>query len=251
MKIFVTNLKGFDERKNWMISQLNKLGLTFEFIDCIDGRGWSEEHIESITSPELFKLHLEHKQWLTKGAIAATQTHRDLIHKKIIDEQTPYALCLEDDTILNKDFVADLKEVESIISENNLEGVILLHHILRQKTSLSELKALRKNKTVMYKLPENFLIGSGAAYIVTLEAAGKIYHSQIPISRIGDSWHEHPNVPIYFVYPELVQTGMFASTLGYSKNNLHKLVSFFVPRFMKQKIRVRNSTRLTKENIEP
>ena len=51
MKIYVTNLEGTDHRKKWMQNQLDALEIPFQFVQCIDGREWTEEKIKSVVSP--------------------------------------------------------------------------------------------------------------------------------------------------------------------------------------------------------
>ncbi|MBL4706054.1 MAG: glycosyltransferase family 25 protein [Flavobacteriales bacterium] len=62
MKIYVTNLEGTDHRKKWMQNQLDALEIPFQFVQCIDGREWTEEKIKSVVSPKLFEMHQRHKR---------------------------------------------------------------------------------------------------------------------------------------------------------------------------------------------
>lgn len=248
MKVFVTNLRGFDERRQWMSSQMAKFNLDFEFIDCIDGRNWSEEEIKTITTPALFQLHLENKSWLTKGAIAATLTHRDLIHKKIVEENIPFALCLEDDTILNPKFAECLIQIEKQISHLNVEGVIMLHSILRQPTELNKLKALDALTFKIYELENGLSIASGAAYIITQNTAKMMIEKQTPLAHICDSWHEH-GINVFFTHPQLVHTGMFSSTLGYNKSLKERILAFIIPSTFRRKKRIKQLRSLEKKNI--
>jgi len=252
MKIFVTNLTGFDKRKNWMRQQLKRLNLSFDFIDCIDGRNWDDAYVEKITSPGLYSLYKQNNSWLTKGAIAATKTHLDLIYNEIINENYNYALCLEDDVILDKNFNSILRDIERQLIKNRFEGVLLLHYFIKEKIKINELKSYEEEDTEVkiYHCPKDLKIVSGAAYIISKNAAMDLVNNQKPISRIADWWHDHPNLKLYFLYPITVYTGMFESTLVYKKSFSGKFISKLLPKFIKNRLRIYKLKKRDNMNIE-
>jgi glycosyl transferase family 25 len=249
MKIFVTNLKGFDERKKWIQKHFQQHSLDFEFIDCFDGRKWDDEDIKKVVSPSFFDYHKRKESWVTKGAIAATLTHVEKIYKRMIEDNIDYALCCEDDIELCYDFKGKLFEIEKHLIASNFDGVLLLHYHLNQKTKINELDFQQINTQLkIYYLPQNLNVGSGAGYIISKNTAKLIIESQSPIERIADCWNGHPNVQTHFIYPMLIFTGVFSSTLGY-ENYKYAFLFKLLPNFIKRKLRMNNLRKLEKQNI--
>lgn len=224
MKIFVTNLKGFEDRKNWIKTHFNKSGLDFEFIDCFDGRKWKDDDVKKVVSKEFFKYHKRKESWVTKGAIAATLTHIERIYKRMVDNEIEYALCCEDDIKLCKDFKEKLQIINEYIHRVGFDGVLLLHYFLSQSTKLSDLEEVQLDEEMsVHKLPRELKVGSGAGYIISRQTAKKMIQDQSPIKRIADCWNDHPIDNVFFAYPALIRTGVFSTTLGYQGNILNKL----------------------------
>lgn len=249
MKIFVTNLKGFDERKSWILKHFQKHSLEFEFIDCFDGRKWDDNDIKKVVSPSFFEYHKRKESWVTKGAIAATLTHVEKIYKRMIEYNIDYALCCEDDVELCSNFKEKLNEIEDHLSKTNFDGVLLLHYHLNQKTKINDLNFQQiNNQLKTFYLPKHLSVGSGAGYIISKNTAKLIIESQSPIDRIADCWNGHPNVKTHFIYPMLIFTGVFSSTLGYEN---HRYAFFFklLPDFIKKKIRMNSLKKAHKKNI--
>jgi glycosyl transferase family 25 len=222
--IFVTNLKGTDHRKEHMIKQMKSLDLEFEFIDCIDGRQWTDEKVKSLVSERLYSIRNNNKGWLTNGAIAATKTHLELIFKRMIDEDINYALCMEDDVLLPANFKTSIYHIFDILETNKVEGVVLLHyHIAKDKTIQikgNELLISDDQPNLIYRVMSLQALGSGACYIISKNTAEKIYNDQKPIKRIGDWWHDHQKEGalenLYLTHPLTVKAGVFESILGYT-----------------------------------
>ena len=250
MKIYVTNLNGFDERKNWIQKHFQQHSLEFEFIDCFDGRNWDDYAIKKIVSPIFFDYHKQKGAWITKGAIAATLTHVEKIYKKIIEQNIDYALVCEDDIELCVNFKEKLIEIENNLKKTNFDGVLLLHYHLNQKTKIKELNFFSINSSLKaYYLPQNLKVGSGAGYIISRNTARLIIKSQSPIERIADCWNDHPNIKIYFIYPMIIFTGVFSSTLGYEDHKYSFLLKL-LPNFVKKILRMNNLRKLEKKNID-
>ncbi len=251
MKTFVYNLKGTDHRKQWMIDQLGKLEMEFEFIDCIDGRQWTEEQVRAVTSDNLFQMYKESSGWLSKGAIASTLTATQKYYPRMASGEYPYALGLEDDAILPPDFKSYLGKLETMLNRVNMDGILLLNYRLHEDLSLKNLDILAEsNGTKIYRLPQNYKVGGGTAFIASAEGSRRIIEFQQPLLQIvGDWWHDFPNLNVYIAYPQEVQTGKFATSLGH-KTKTQKIVSALVPKFIKEKIRIKISKDLASKKIK-
>jgi glycosyl transferase family 25 len=233
MKIFFTNLKGYEDRKDFMIKQLSDFKLDYEIIDCIDGRNWEEGYIKSIVTPKLFEMYNRYKDtWLTKGAIAATLTHVELIYKKIVAENIEYALILEDDVTLNKDFPVLLKQLEEHLYHKKIEEIVLLYSIPGENNA-TLLKSSEQKVLNPYNLytPKVYKIGFGGAYVIHNSAAKRLIAAQSPINYVADWWESHYKAKtineLYVMYPFPCHTGDFESTLGYKKNVFANAFRFF------------------------
>jgi glycosyl transferase family 25 len=227
MKIFVTNLNGYTERKLFMEKQLSDYNLEYEIIDCIDGRGWKEDDIKKIVSPRLFEMYqLYGETWLTKGAIAATQTHINRIFKKMVQDNIPMALVLEDDVKVNPQLSILLVEVQKQIERIDFDGVMLLY-ATSSGTLLTASTSIKIDKTHAIYSIEAGSVGCGCSYIITKKTAERLIKNQTPIDKIGDWWDDHKEQgsinDIRVVFPFPCHTGEFESTLGYA--NRYKVLA--------------------------
>ncbi|MBL4706053.1 MAG: glycosyltransferase family 25 protein [Flavobacteriales bacterium] len=183
--------------------------------------------------------------------MAATQTHVEIIYQNIVDQNVDYTLCLEDDTIVPSNFKQYVKDMYESLVTKQLDGAVLLNYHVHTPINLKELEAvLTVQETTIYKLPEQTKVGSGAAYIMSNQGAKSQVRSQSPIDRIGDWWHTHPDLNIYIVYPQVIETGKFSSTLGYQTSWAFRGLSFFIPKKIKEYIRIRKSKALSTQNIK-
>jgi GR25 family glycosyltransferase involved in LPS biosynthesis len=109
-RTFVINMKRNPERLEFMTSQLHTADITFEIQHAVDGklydfsREYNERHAIACNGVPLSAAE--------KGCALS---HR-MIHEKMIRENMAYALILEDDVALPKNFK---KIVEKAIQENN------------------------------------------------------------------------------------------------------------------------------------
>ena len=79
--------------------RLGALGLSFTFINAVNGKNLAEDEIDKFTTPARQK-YLPHS--VSKGALGAGLSHIDA-WRKIAASDAPMALILEDDAILDKD----------------------------------------------------------------------------------------------------------------------------------------------------
>ncbi|GAB5538035.1 MAG: hypothetical protein Salg2KO_01380 [Salibacteraceae bacterium] len=251
VKVFVINLPGIEDRKSWMKLHLAERGLQFEFIDGIDGRKWSDEQIKRLVTPRLFNLYSSNKGWLTKGAIAVTKAVIENFYKRIIAGDIDYAVFMEDDVVLSDSFVDDLKEIESRLKAKKAEGIFLMHYMLKQPTRLKELKSIKlSGNHTAYKMKPGQKVGSGAGFIASKGAAEQMIANHTPIDAIADWWTDHKNLDVHIVYPPMLNSGKFTSTLGYTKSPWLRVMSKigFLNSIIEH-ARLRRSKRATFKNV--
>jgi glycosyl transferase family 25 len=106
-KIFVITLSGAKERQKNISTQLETMGIPFEFIYGIEGKQLSKEEMESVFDAEksvtYYMKRLHWKKDMTPGEIGCALSHR-LAYKKIIEHKITRAIILEDDIIIKNDF---------------------------------------------------------------------------------------------------------------------------------------------------
>lgn len=103
--IFVINLERNPERRKAIAEQLQDLNLNFQILSATDGKFLKEEDLEKLYDE---KSSLKKIQFpLSKNEVACADSHLRL-YEKIVAENIPYALILEDDVILDKEILTVL-----------------------------------------------------------------------------------------------------------------------------------------------
>ena len=96
--VFVINLPKDTDRRIFMETQLQKLKIHYEII-----QGRYGKDIEVVESCDDTRAIKEHGKVLTVGEKGCAFSHRS-IYKKMEEEKIPYAVILEDDVVLPKNF---------------------------------------------------------------------------------------------------------------------------------------------------
>ncbi|MBK8309967.1 MAG: glycosyltransferase family 25 protein [Chitinophagaceae bacterium] len=109
MKVHVINLKGSVDRRRSIESQLQKLKISFEIIEAVDGSALSDEELrDKADMDEVAK----YPEWLTKNVIATSLSHMS-VYKHICNSTDDWHLILEDDVILAENVKSVLQHIES------------------------------------------------------------------------------------------------------------------------------------------
>lgn len=98
MHTFVINLKRSPHRRAYMEEQLRSLNITYEIIDATDGSTLSEEDLKMLYDKEASLKHISKP--ITKNEVACADSHLR-IYERMVVEDIPYALILEDDVTLD------------------------------------------------------------------------------------------------------------------------------------------------------
>lgn len=218
MKIFVINLKRSVKRRKNIERQLTQLGLKYELTEAIDGIEWGKERFRGLIEDGLIDR-------LPSGHLACGLSHH-FLYKRIVDENLPQALILEDDIVLSD----ELPKIIKFFNENTLEGsqVVLLHmQIMFGATKLltKHCTKLSSQSSLYYLQPEG-TVGSTAAYIATKEFAQIKTERDSPISITVDGWREmmQRGMLDYLrcAYPYPVVPAMLPSDINYVNENTTK-----------------------------
>jgi glycosyl transferase family 25 len=164
---FVINLPHSVERRRHMDAQV--ADLEHEFVDAVDGRYLSTEG-----RPE----------WLRPTILGCTLSHR-AVYQRVIEEDLPYALVLEDDMVLPPD-IRDLAEAVA----NELEGReagLLYYRALRKCPMAADPDArLPGDRRLLSPIDPTALIASGA-YVISRAACAAMVDSD---HNQPDNWGE-------------------------------------------------------------
>lgn len=188
--IFLINLDRSTARLERMTDRLKKLGLTFERIPAVDGSVLTDSEKETL-DPRRFWQHER-----SPCEIACYASHLRAI-RRIVDQQLPRAIILEDDAMFDDDFDVWARSDCPIPEETDilkLEGFGALN-----PTRIPI--ANYKNRAINFAYKST---GGAAAYLVTLPGAIKVLERLIIIrGQIDDDlfgyWKN--GLKVYEVFP--------------------------------------------------
>ncbi|WP_334321213.1 glycosyltransferase family 25 protein [Gilliamella apicola] len=191
MKTLIINLEKEALKKAFIEKQCQDLCLDYEFINAINGYTLSESYIKSISTqyPD---------NYLTKGEIGCSLSHIN-VYKKIVAENLPYALVLEDDSVLSDKIPEFLKIFEK---KNIKKGIFLLtadfHYLINKKINFDGFDVVEVTKAVRAN-----------GYIITNDAAKKLLKFLFPIRYEADIFQVfrlYAGTKIYATLPHLIET---------------------------------------------
>ena len=230
LPIFVVNLRASTARREHIGAQLDRLGLGYELVHEPPGeraeltRIVAAAHQRTLSSEEAAivdgKAIRAYPQWLIPGAIGATLSH-NAIHRRIADEQIPYALILEDDVVLSPRVAAIARDLEPF-EEIAKDSVLLLIGIGqgRGRMMFSRESAVSADGLTAYRIADlETRIGCSSAYVVSAATSARILDVNSPVKVACDSWPHFRTAGafdhIYAFLPAPVRPAFFPSELGY------------------------------------
>lgn len=101
------------------IQNFKFFGIEYEFISEIYGKNLSDKELE--------KSVYDYKNcFITLGKIGCALSHLK-IYQKMLDENIPYALILEDDAIFTQDTLKYIRKIDEFLKQSDFELVLLMH----------------------------------------------------------------------------------------------------------------------------
>ncbi len=172
MKTYVVNLPRSRERRESILAECARFGLTPEILPCIDSKETTEAEIRRLVSdPE--------KNPLTRSEICCTLNHVDF-YRDMVAKDIPYALILEDDSVFALDPQQLLAGFEPSMAD--APDIYLLTHRSNQYISGDE----RRIGGVCFYRGWG---GTGSnGYVITKSAAANLLRFQTPIRFVCDWW---------------------------------------------------------------
>ena len=192
---FIVTLPEAKERQEHMKRQMDDLGLDFEWFEAVDGRGFD---VPALPEYDARRRRRNYGRDLKGGEIGCLLSHKKL-YQKIVEEQIPLTLVLEDDAILHEDFAQAVGDVQQC------ETPFDLVRFLGSKKLTKARQRVVEDLTPPYQLCRLYgLPGGTHAYMITLDGARKMLRVMdryaFPIDTLmGREWDT--KCMIYVVMP--------------------------------------------------
>lgn len=195
MQVYVVSLKDSIDRQNSITTQCEKLDISPVFIDAVNGKDLSNSEVSQYCNQKKAKQLFGRE--LLLGEIGCALSHKK-IYQKIVDENIPYAVILEDDAIFDRDFSIVVKNI--MAAPLSWELILLGHY-------KSNLKGLKSPISLWHRhrITSKFLLGrlvdfgfGTHGYMITLEGAKKILIELVEIHRPLD--HYTPDSKLLNIY---------------------------------------------------
>ena len=209
--VYVISLWDCAERRKSISKKLNDLSIEFNFFDGVDGRnGLAPEFEEQIDKGALF-----HRRHLTDTEFACALSHLN-VYRKIVEQNHPYALVLEDDAIpvpelityLNGEYYkdADLTQLHYSRTYVQRKG---------RKDLFGDYKSFERITTV------KALAATG--YVISNSAAQHFLDNALPIRSPADWPVCIDQLNCRLVYPQLVTSQDYPSIIGFRKSTRRQI----------------------------
>lgn len=214
MQIYVISLKQAFNRHEFMRKQLDNQGLSYEFIEAIDGKLLALEQMNNLC--DMYAVR-QNPSWLTPGAIGCALSHK-MAYEHVLCNSQSAALILEDDMILPLGLDGILKDIESQIVPGE---VVLLHYKAFNECRFSsyDRRWMNERLSLVFPLTVSDIPITAGAYVISYEACKTLCTLMSPIRVAADSWgyylENHGISRLSCVYPRMVEDECLKSTIDY------------------------------------
>lgn len=215
MKAYVINLERSPERKIYMQELLKKhSSLDVEFVAAVDGKELNED--DKKRQFDVDKFYSRYSLYPRPGEIGCTLSHQKC-YRKIVEEDIPYALILEDDIIEPENITLIFEVLERLMSEKEPRIILASGWFWYYSTS-----TLSGN----YKLAKVYDAFLTHAYLIN-QAAARILVEKRPYI-LADDWRyiRQKGILLQAVLPHLIDQqwdGTFVSTVNVEQGNKKSL----------------------------
>ena len=178
--IFVISLTDAAERRSSISATLAARGLDFTFIDAVDGRGGLPEGADAMIDRPGTRA-----AWgrpLADTEYACALSHMS-VYRRILEEDLPGALVLEDDAILTPLFD------EFLAADGHLAGDLVQLDHLHGDIWRAERPRLLTGRIRLARAARNASLTTG--YTITRQGAAHFFETGLPLTRPAD-WPADP-----------------------------------------------------------
>lgn len=174
MKVFLINLNKNPERLAAADSQLRRVGVDYERFPAVYGKALTVE--ERRRSVRRFRGWCAMGRRLMDGEVGCALSHIG-IYRRMVEENVPCAMILEDDCKLAEAFPEALRVVDGWMDSTKPQVVLLTHH---------QGNVPNGEDGVIHEIcGEMFTEG----YAITLEGARALLAANWPVITVADSWN--------------------------------------------------------------
>lgn len=230
--VFVLSLPDCYERRSRISKSLYRLGLSFEFVDAIDGRnGLPKEYENQIDRLKTIKAG----RIMCDAEFACSLSHIS-IYRRIVEEKIEYALILEDD-------VKPLPSLIKYLSGRYFEDAELtqLYYdkaYVRRKGA----KSLFDNYTSHLCSPKMNIYRT-CSYVISRRAAEHFIKNDLPVTQVAD-WPDSIETlvaqqkrrvvsPSLFVHPKGKKESLIQNVGRINNLKSSRVFGIHVPKFKK------------------
>lgn len=209
--IFIINLESSADRRAVMAQALDTLKLPHEFFTAVDGRGFDPDNLPAYNGR---KRRLFYGRDLTPGEIGCILSHR-AIYEKMVREDIPRAVVLEDDALLAPEFADVLRRLSALETHWDMVRFLGREKCERENRKIAPLT----EKHMLTRVVTPF--GGAYAYLLTKAAAEKLLHfteiNWMPIDTLH-SYVWRTGLTVFSVTPSPVRADNdVASTIEYDR----------------------------------
>ena len=231
MRVFVINLERSVARRASIQKQLDTQGVDFEFIKAVDGATLTDEYLKTALN---FEEIAKRPYLKRKGAYGCALSHY-AIYSKIVAENIPYAIILEDDVILENGFKSIIDKISSKLLYNEVILLFAQNNFMPIVFSDQDIEQLTNKQNIAYPM-EPWALGSAAGYIVTYEAAKGLMQYVFPVREPADAWiafyRDKAIKNLRCVTPFALKPAGFDSNIDYvSSGSLVGKISSFIKKY--------------------
>lgn len=220
--VFIISLPEAEKRRTYIKNVLDKLGLSFEFIDAVDGRNFDVMSHPLYNAPKRLRCFGKN---LTGGDLGCILSHKK-IYKRMVDNNISHALILEDDVLLRDDFLPVLDKI--LLSNISYDAIRFFGSPKLERLKMRPILPL-DNTHMLTR--HSGMPGGSHATLMTFSGAQKMLqhlnHIHLPIDAIlGRSWVTKINW--YTVRPGIAaQESSFESYIGDERFDRKKDITGF------------------------
>ncbi len=188
--VFVISLARATDRRKRMTSRLNQAGVKFEIVDAVDGETMNMNLIKPRLIDDLIKLRGLPKT--TTGAIGCFLSHYNL-WARMIEEQIPFALILEDDSIWDDDFFDVAK---AVVESKYYWNIAHMSHAAPAKIE-EEIDQVGERQLLRFRYAQCCT----DAYLIDLDGAKKMHKfCRLIQDNIDEQWRFYWKSGCYFYH---------------------------------------------------
>ena len=194
MRTFLINLDRDTTRLGHMKAMLAGLGIAYERQSAIYAKELSRSELKRLFRP--VRSFIACRECMPVGAIGCALSH-NAVYRRMIEEDIPVALVLEDDIVIESGFTELLGKAKEFLDPSR-----------PQILQFSAWKDGRDGNDVPDGIVEEDGLFCTDAYCVTLAAARLILKVNSPVITVADSfrrWHKRFGLELFRIYPTTVR----------------------------------------------